>query len=155
MTKHKQTILKGNVMVKLESILTDLEAVIKETDGEERAAMLSRLNSYIRVITNKYSEKVNEARKRNAVAARVASEKSPKSKIARAANMDTARLSRLSVMIVKKLGREPMPGDLVPLGSKSYIFGGAPGGVVVVSMQEKGEIRECVFNWKNGRLERI
>lgn len=125
---------------------------IAATCGEEEANIIqTKLRSIKMRLNNRFIKSLEKSRNLGLAVANA----SPKSKPARSRNMDTARLSRLSSMIVKKLGREPMPGDLVALGAKSYIFGGAPGGAVVVSVQEKGEIMECAFNWKNGRLERI
>ena len=142
---------KEKLKARIENLIKELEDVLSECSQEDILRFFSIVSSYNTKYLQRNSRKMAEARMANLQAAEI----SPKSKPARSRNMDTARLSRLSAMIVKKLGREPMPGDLVALGSKSYIFGGAPGGAVVVSVQEKGEIRECVFNWKNGRLERI
>jgi hypothetical protein len=142
---------KKKLKEKIDGIVAELENILPECSQEDILRFFSIVSSYNTKYLQRNSRKMAEARMANLQAAEI----SPKSKPARSRNMDTARLSRLSAMIVGKLGREPMPGDLVPLGAKSYIFGGAPGGAVVVSVQEKGEIRECVFNWKNGRLERI
>jgi hypothetical protein len=140
---------------KIDGIIAELENILPECSQDDILRFFSIVSSYNTKYLQRNSRKMAEARMTNLGKAQKAAELSPKSKPARSRNMDTARLSRLSAMIVGKLGREPAPGDLVALGSKSYIFGGAPGGGVVVSVQEKGEIRECVFNWKNGRLERI
>ena len=146
---------KKKLKARIENLIKELENVLSECNQEDILRFFSIVSSYNTKYLQRNSRKMAEARMANLDKAHKASELSPKSRPARSRNMDTARLSRLSAMIVGKLGREPMPGDLVALGSKSYIFGGAPGGAVVVSVQEKGEIRECVFNWKNGRLERI
>ena len=145
---------KEKLKAEIDRTISEVANVLESCTPDECSVMIKYISKTWWNVLRKYSPTMADASRRNIAAGRRAAELSPKSKPARSRNMDTARLSRLSAMIVKKLGREPRPCDNVVLGAKSYIFGGGETGETVVSVFTNGNVQERAFTWENGRLTR-
>ena len=142
---------RQSIRKKIDELKAYLENLMEECSDDERLELAKIISSARMKIINKSSEKIAASRMRNLQAA----ENSPKSKAARSANMDTARLARVSAKIVGKLGREPRTGDAVEVGSKSYVFGNLPNGELGVTVTEtKSEKAVAELLWIQGRLTR-
>ena len=133
----------SNKMVnKINRIMENIESVIKSCKTDEE---LSEARSLIRKILNELLNKYTRVAKA-----------SPKAENISSANLDLARLSRISNLIVKKLGREPQLSDFVTIGMKSYLFCGELGGDIIITVynrkSKKFRVRE--FLWEGGRLVR-
>lgn len=146
---------KEKLKARIENLIKELEDVLSECSQEDILRFFSIVSSYNTKYLQRNSRKMAEARMANLDKAHKASELSPKSKPARSRNMDTARLSRLSAMIVRKLGREPMPGDLVEFREKSYVFGRLENGELGVSVVDrKTDLVTAALLWIDGKLVR-
>jgi hypothetical protein len=145
----------------------EIMSFVETCTYEEAAAVISAVSSIRMRIAHRFSDKMKAARLRNLEAA----ESSPNKKTAsraniakaresiapesRRANMAGARLSLASARIVKKLGREPMPGDLVEFRGTSYVFGRLENGELGVSVVDrKTDLVTAALLWIDGKLVR-
>lgn len=148
--------------------MTDEIMSFAETCTEEEAAVLMSEISSVRLrLMHRFNKNMQAARLRNLEAGK----SSPRGKAAsvrniakarenispesRRANVAGARLSLASARIVKKLGREPMPGDLVEFRQKSYVFGRLENGELGVSVVDrKTDLVTAALLWIGGKLVR-
>lgn len=151
----------------IKKMTDEIMSFVETCTYEEAAAVISAVSSIRMRIAHRFSDKMKAARLRNLEAA----ESSPNKKTAsraniakaresiapesRRANVASARLSLASARIVHKLGREPMPGDLVEFREKSYVFGRLENGELGVSVVDrKTDLVTESLLWIAGKLVR-
>lgn len=151
----------------IKKMTDEIMSFVETCTYEEAAAVISAVSSIRMRIAHRFSDKMKAARLRNLEAA----ESSPNKKTAsraniakaresiapesRRANVAGARLSLASARIMRKLGREPMPGDLVEFRGTSYVFGRLENGELGVSVVDrKTDLVTAALLWIGGKLVR-
>lgn len=151
----------------IEKLAKELAELAETCTEEEALILMSRISSIRMRLMHRLSRNMQAARLRNLEAGK----SSPRGKAAsvrniakaresiapesRRANMAGARLSLASARIMRKLGREPVPGDLVEFREKSYVFGRLENGELGVSVVDrKTDLVTSALLWIDGRLVR-
>jgi hypothetical protein len=148
--------------------MTDEIMAFAETcTHEEAVALISAVSSIRMRLAHRFSDKMKAARLRNLGAAESSPNKATASRAniakaresiapeSRRANVAGARLSLASARIMRKLGREPVPGDLVEFRGTSYVFGRLENGELGVSVVDrKTDLVTAALLWIDGKLVR-
>lgn len=151
----------------IEKLAKELAELAETCTEEEALILMSRISSVRMRLMHRLSRNMQAARLRNLGAAESSPNKATASRAniakareniapeSRRANMAGARLSLASARIMRKLGREPVPGDLVEFRGTSYVFGRLENGELGVSVVDrKTDLVTAALLWIDGRLVR-
>ena len=151
----------------IKKMTDEIMAFAETCTHEEAMALISAVSSIRMRLAHRLSDRMKAARLRNLGAAESSPNKATASRAniakaresiapeSRRANMAGARLSLASARIVHKLGREPVPGDLVEFRGTSYVFGRLENGELGVSVVDrKTDLVTAALLWIDGKLVR-
>ena len=151
----------------IKKMTDEIMAFAETCTHEEAMALISAVSSIRMRLAHRLSDRMKAARLRNLGAAESSPNKATASRAniakaresiapeSRRANMAGARLSLASARIVHKLGREPVPGDLVEYRGTSYVFGRLENGELGVSVVDrKTDLVTAALLWIDGKLVR-